>query len=82
MSAWSDANYHREVPMPRTAEMFPKLVRPRVVRMHMIDAGDIEGEKAARFACRKCGYEGGWMPCGITEIRRGVPCPNCNEGAA
>lgn len=68
--------------MARTAEMFAKPAIPRVVRMHVIDAGSIEGERAARFACRKCGYEGGWTPCGLTEQRRGMPCPNCNRNAA
>lgn len=66
----------------RTAEMFPKIWTPRRVLMHIIDAGHIEGEPAARFQCRKCGYEGGWMPAGLTEQRRGIPCPNCNEGCA
>ena len=68
--------------MARTAEMFAKPSRPRRVLMHLIDAGTIEGQRAARFCCTRCGTETGWMPCGLTEQRRGVPCPNCNEGAA
>lgn len=62
----------------RQAELWDKPTqRPRVL-MHLIDAGNIEGERAARFSCRKCGYETGWMPAGLTEQRRGVPCENCN----
>lgn len=68
--------------MARTAELFDKPKVRRRVLMHMIDAGNIEGEAAARFTCRKCHYETGWMPCSRTETWRGIPCPNCNEGAA
>jgi hypothetical protein len=64
--------------MARTAEMFDKQKRPRIRRMHVIDAGTIEGEKAARFYCERCGTETGWYPCGITEAKRGLPCPECN----
>ena len=60
----------------RTAEMFAK--KPRLVRMHVLDAGEIQGERAARFYCERCETETGWMPCGMTEIRRGIPCPECN----
>ena len=62
--------------MTRTAELFTK--PPRLKRMHVIDAGEIQGERAARFYCERCGTETGWMPCGMTEIRRGIPCPECN----
>lgn len=66
--------------MARTAEMFAK--PPRIKRMHVIDAGHIEGERAARFYCERCETETGWYACGLTEARRGIPCPECNEGYA
>lgn len=62
--------------MPRTAEMFDK--PPRIKRMHVIDAGQIEGKNAARFYCERCETETGWYQCGITEAKRGLPCPECN----
>lgn len=68
--------------MARTAEMFAKPVIPRVRRMHVMDSGHIEGERAARFYCERCETTTGWMPCGLTEQRRGIPCPECNEGYA
>lgn len=68
--------------MARTAELFEKPQRPRLKRMHVMDAGNIEGKHAARFYCERCETETGWMQCGLTEMRRGIPCPECNEGAA
>lgn len=63
-------------------------VRPRIVRMHAVDIGDAPGlmdgwktTSGGDFVCRRCGHEAGWLfnlcP---SEIRRGVPCPVCNEG--
>jgi hypothetical protein len=65
--------------MSRTAEMFSKLPRakPRVM-MHWLDAGH-DGESAlGNFQCPKCHFVAGWIRATETEMRRGVPCPNCN----
>lgn len=58
--------------------------RPRLVRMHVIDAGigcgDAEpGEQFVRYACAKCGAETDWESArSISEAKKGVPCHNCN----
>lgn len=62
--------------MPSTTEMFTK--PPRIKRMHVIDAGEMHGERAARYYCGRCETTTGWMPSGLTEQRRGIPCPECN----
>lgn len=61
------------------ADLFPRPARatPRVL-MHFVDVGHMDGAgDAARFVCRKCGHDAGWMPATLAEIRRGVPCPVC-----
>lgn len=62
--------------MAHTAEMFSK--PRRLKRMHVIDSGEMHGERAARFYCEHCETTTGWMPSGLTEQRRGIPCPECN----
>jgi hypothetical protein len=54
--------------------------QPRIVRMHVTDAGHGFGGKAIRFECNKCGHDTGWIAdeWTITENRRGLPCPKCN----
>ena len=59
----------------------PARARPRKL-MHFWDVGYIDGVgTAAVFRCRRCGHETDWTPATDTEIRRGVPCPNCNAPA-
>lgn len=56
--------------------------KPRVL-MHVFDAGGCdsdEGTHIARFECGKCGLKTDWLVMQtITETKRGIPCPNCNE---
>lgn len=62
--------------------------KPRRVMMHAVDIGQAPGmmpgwtsAKGGEFVCRRCGHEAGWLfDMTETEIRRGVPCPVCNEG--
>lgn len=58
---------------------FIKPRKPRRVMMHVADAGAY----MIRFECDKCGHNTGWIvdTKTVTENRRGMPCPNCNEGA-
>jgi DNA-directed RNA polymerase subunit RPC12/RpoP len=52
---------------------------PRILRMHVIDAG----EGVAKFRCARCGYSSGWVSVRtVTEGKRGIPCPRCNRDAA
>lgn len=57
--------------------------------MGVMDAG----EPGCRFRCRRCGHETDWIgvwsvkdgwertdqPLTLTEAKRGVPCPKCNQ---
>lgn len=63
-----------------------KVKRPRVQRrwkMHVADAGpapDGSDRQFVRFDCGRCGRESDWMFCDtITEAKRGIPCPICND---
>jgi DNA-directed RNA polymerase subunit RPC12/RpoP len=48
--------------------------------MHFTDVGYIDGlGQAATFACKRCGFKSDWQGASDTEIRRGVPCPSCND---
>lgn len=50
--------------------------------MHFRDVGYIDGVgTAAVFGCHRCGHETDWTPATDTEVRRGIPCPNCNVPA-
>lgn len=62
----------------RTAEMFekPPRARPRVM-MHWDDAGYTTGP-IGDFHCVRCGHRAGWLLATEEEVRRGIPCPNCN----
>lgn len=57
-------------------------VKPRAaprVMMHMTDAGEFpDGKSAAVFVCRKCRRSSGWIYATHAEIRRGIPCSDCN----
>ncbi len=66
--------------------LFDKLPRsPRIIRMHVIDAGigcgDAEpGEQYVRYKCETCNAESDWeYAASISEARRGKPCHNCNQ---
>ncbi len=70
------------------ADLFgPKPRAPRRVMMHAIDTGEAHGSmlgwrtsKGARFKCRRCGHDAGWLfDMQDSEVRRGVPCSKCNE---
>lgn len=64
--------------------------QPRIVRMHAVDTGDAPGllpgwrtTGGGDFVCRRCGHEAGWLfDMSPSEIRRGVPCPVCNEASS
>lgn len=75
--------------MAKTLDLFPsdpKPRTPRVVRMHMVDAGEAPGRmsgwktaQGAHFKCCRCGHDDDWtFDLTITEIKRGLPCPKCN----
>jgi hypothetical protein len=68
--------------MNRTAEMFPKISTPRRVLMHCEDTGSNGPGRMGHFRCRACGHEGWYRDCSMTDIRRGIPCPNCNPTPA
>lgn len=65
--------------------LFPPDALPRakpVKRMHVADAGHLPGgAKGISFVCGHCGHETGWIhdEWTITENRRGLPCPVCND---
>lgn len=61
--------------------------KPRRIMMHAVDIGQAPGmmpgwtsANGGKFVCRLCGHDAGWLSnMTETEIRRGVPCPVCNE---
>lgn len=64
--------------------------RPRRVMMHAVDTGDALGlcggwrtTAGARFVCSRCGRDDGWsFDLTASELRRGLPCPDCNGSGA
>jgi DNA-directed RNA polymerase subunit RPC12/RpoP len=68
-----------------TGLLFAKSDIPRrqpIKRMHVIDAGmsDMKGCQWLEFKCSRCGYkEQGHYTETVTEAKRGLPCPKCNE---
>jgi DNA-directed RNA polymerase subunit RPC12/RpoP len=62
--------------------MFPKIHTPRRVMMHWDDAGHSGSSPMGNFFCTRCGHRAGWLEASATEMRRGVPCPNCNPTTA
>ena len=71
--------------MASTLEMFekspkPPRAAPRVM-MHWDDAGYADG-LIGNFFCQRCGHRAGWLKASVEEMRRGVPCPNCNPTTA
>ena len=64
----------------------PVLKMPRRVMMHATDTGHAPGmmpgwstDLGGYFECPKCGHDAGWLfNMQVSEIRRGLPCPQCN----
>ena len=54
--------------------------RPRVLRMHVIDAGTAcNGDRIARYQCARCSAETDWQEIeSVTAAKRGIPCEKCN----
>lgn len=70
------------------ADLFgPQPRAPRRVMMHATDTGQAPGTmpgwrtaKGGYFRCQRCGHDAGWLfDMQDSEVRRGVPCPKCNE---
>jgi predicted RNA-binding Zn-ribbon protein involved in translation (DUF1610 family) len=70
------------------ALLFPKEELPRTPRkvlMHVIDAGNgcgmmERGQHIVEFQCPTCGHNDGWHTVNsVSEGRRGIPCPKCND---
>lgn len=65
----------------KNLSLFMKEDLPRhkpIKRMHVIDAG----HNCIEMKCFHCGYESGWINDErktITELKRGLPCPECNQ---
>lgn len=66
------------------SDLFPETIqarkRPRML-MHMIDAGDT-GTSAgtwSQFKCRNCCHIEQYEGMTAAAIKRGVPCPICNQ---
>lgn len=56
-------------------ETKPPRKKPRKL-MHVSDAGD-----GVLMECAHCGYNSGWFHTDktVTELKRGLPCPECNK---
>lgn len=68
---------------PRKADdLFPGTKPPRSkprVMMHFTDTGSgAADELLATFQCSRCGTETEWLIATSAEIRRGIPCEQCN----
>lgn len=74
--------------MPRTLDLFerPPRAKPKKL-MHVSDAGEVQcgaaedlGKPLVRFMCARCEYETDWFVVDtVTEAKRGIPCPKCNN---
>lgn len=58
--------------------------RPRQKRMQVVDAGLGEESPMVHLKCPHCGYDHGWQNMKangwtLTETKRGIACPECNE---
>lgn len=61
------------------AELKPPKASPRVM-MHHSDVGIGTYGYVVTFSCRRCGKESDLMACDTqTDIKRGMPCPDCNK---
>lgn len=63
-------------------DLFPATKPPRAKRrvlMHMTDAGEFpDGKTCGKYHCDRCGADTGWVYTSFTELRRGIPCLDCN----
>lgn len=72
--------------MNRSSDLFPGLPKirkkPRIL-MHYTDVGinDCAGDPiVAATKCDRCGHESNWQTFRTaTQVKRGIPCPNCNS---
>jgi len=64
----------------RQGELLPKPPRrSRGVLMHVSDARH-DAVATVELTCRKCGHQTGWIAFRtVTEARRGLPCPACDQ---
>jgi DNA-directed RNA polymerase subunit RPC12/RpoP len=68
--------------MTRQLSLLPPKQRATPVRrMHVIDAGY---DGYFRFHCRRCDMENEFHDpdLTVTQAKRGIPCPKCNEATA
>ena len=65
---------------PQFPMMPPIKRKTQVKRAHVCDAGEgLRSPWGAAFLCARCGWESKWLDCeNEAEIRRGVPCEQCN----
>ena len=69
--------------MARTANLFE---RPKVMRrvlMHVYDAsgeccGDDGDPAIVVMRCARCGHKTDWISVGVSQAKRGIPCPQCS----
>ncbi len=65
--------------MTRTDLFGPVPLKPRRILMHVVDAGHLPGGKpGARFVCKRCEHDTGWIYATPREARTGMPCEGCN----
>lgn len=68
--------------MARQLELLERPPRKRPQKlMHVCDAGDGgEGKPVVQMKCIHCDYQSEWLVFDtVTEAKRGLPCPNCNQ---
>ena len=68
--------------MPRQGKLFYLPAKPRLVMMHVYDAGNAGAQKVIQFECSRCHHRTPWLvdEKTISKNKRGEPCPKCNEG--
>lgn len=71
---------------PRLFDDDKRKRKPPRTMMHVCDAGDsgcgaLDGDShIVRMSCSKCGHETDWITVrNVTEGRKGLPCPVCNQ---
>lgn len=72
--------------MSNQISFLPPATRKKPKRlMHVFDAGNgyEAGDTVIQFQCIHCDHNTGWIKDNqtMTENRRGIPCPICNEEA-
>lgn len=69
--------------MPNQPSLFSKAEAPRRARRHLMHVADA-GDRCIRFHCPRCEHDSGWLEWDnrVTEAKRGIPCPKCNEASA